>query len=178
MAKAKQPSEIGPPSKAYHWVMASGFLAATTREAIKDVRNMFMQVFFGQGERGGEPGTLGNPLFHTLVETNKFHASFLYGPGQAQAKEMSAMASNPNQPSVTAAILENPQSFLANEKQNGQDMQQQNNAMGQESGSVHGVGQDQSVTAAILDNPQSFLGNEQQQNGQDREPPLDHDRDM
>src|SRR4051794_24638545 len=81
--------------RAYHAVMRDGSVAATLRDAVKDVRNMFMEVFFGKGERGGEPGSPLNPLFHDLVEARKQHGSFQSsGPQAPPMREgMSAMTS-------------------------------------------------------------------------------------
>lgn len=42
-------------------------LGAMSREAVKDVRNMFMEVFFGKPEHGGELGAPMNPLASDLI---------------------------------------------------------------------------------------------------------------
>jgi hypothetical protein len=39
----------------YNATMRDGSIPAISREAIKDVRNTFNEVFFGRGERGSEP---------------------------------------------------------------------------------------------------------------------------
>jgi hypothetical protein len=56
---------------AVHAVTTNTTFMGGVREAIKDVRNMFMEVFFGKGERGGEPGTPLNPLYYDLVAARK-----------------------------------------------------------------------------------------------------------
>ena len=56
---------------AVHAVTTNTTVTGFFREAIKDVRNMFMEVFFGRGERGGEPGTPLNPLYYDLVAARK-----------------------------------------------------------------------------------------------------------
>jgi hypothetical protein len=56
---------------AVHAVTTNTTVTGFFREAIKDVRNMFMEVFFGKGERGGEPGTPLNPLYYDLVAARK-----------------------------------------------------------------------------------------------------------
>ena len=57
--------------KLYHEVMSDGTVPAIVREAIKDVRNTFHEVFFGKSERGGESGAPLNPLFHDIIEAQK-----------------------------------------------------------------------------------------------------------
>ena len=42
-------------------------LGAMSREAVKDVRSMFMEVFFGKSEHGGELGAPMNPLASDLT---------------------------------------------------------------------------------------------------------------
>ncbi len=81
---------------AYHHATRDGSVAALGREAIKDVRNTINEVFFGRGERGGEPGAPLNPLFHDIVEDRKSHETAL-GGGLAAGKPMTAgqIASEP-----------------------------------------------------------------------------------
>src|SRR5690348_14674540 len=68
----------------YHAANRDGSLAALGRDAIKDVRSEIHQVFFGRGERGGEPGAPLNPLFHDIVQDRKEHAAALAGGGGAE----------------------------------------------------------------------------------------------
>jgi hypothetical protein len=83
---------------AYHHATRDGSVAALGREAIKDVRNTINEVFFGKGERGGEPGAPLNPLFHDIVEDRKSHETAL-GGGLAAGKPMTAgqIASEPEE---------------------------------------------------------------------------------
>jgi hypothetical protein len=83
-------------AQVYHAANRDGSLAALGRDAIKDVRSEIHQVFFGRGERGGEPGAPLNPLFHDIVQDRKEHAAALAGgrpeeplpsPGQILAAE-------------------------------------------------------------------------------------------
>jgi hypothetical protein len=57
----------------YDAAMRDGSIPAIGREAVKDVRNTIHEFFFGRGERGGEPGTPLNPLFHDIVQARKAH---------------------------------------------------------------------------------------------------------
>jgi hypothetical protein len=156
-------------SRFYHAAMRDGSIAALGRDAVKDVRSTIMEMFFGKPERGGEPGTPLNPLFHDIVQARNYHSSFLGGGTPPPALEVSTMAHGQEQASVTAAILDNPQAFLTPEQQG----QQHGNVMGQDGGGVHGVGPEPSVTAAILGNPQSFLSPEQQ-HGQEHQQQHEH----
>lgn len=46
-------------------------LGPIAREAVKDIRGTLMKFFFGEGERGAEPGTPLNPLFYDVVAARK-----------------------------------------------------------------------------------------------------------
>ena len=64
----------------YNAAMRDGSIPAIGREAVKDVRNTINEIFFGRGERGAEPGTPLNPLFHDIVQARKQHATALASP--------------------------------------------------------------------------------------------------
>ena len=57
----------------YDAAMRDGSLPAMGREAVKDIRNTIHEFFFGRGERGVEPGTPLNPLFHDIVQARESH---------------------------------------------------------------------------------------------------------
>jgi hypothetical protein len=65
----------------YHASTRDGSVPALGREAVKDIRNTMHEMFFGKSERGGEPGTPLNPLFHDIVEARKSHSD-VHGSGQ------------------------------------------------------------------------------------------------
>jgi hypothetical protein len=169
--------------RAYHAFMRDGSVKAVFREAVKDIRNTLMEFFFGKGERGGEPGAPGTPLFHDLIEARKQHSlhqssgsKSLNQKVSSNQKGSSTMASNAQQTSITGSILENPPAHLEPQQQSGQE-QQQGNVMGQESGSAPAANQEGSITAAILDNPKQFLAPEQQQS-QEHERQQEHGQEM
>ena len=68
---------------AYNAAMRDGSIPAIGREAVKDVRNTIHEVFFGRGERGAEPGTPLNPLFHDIVQARQEHEAALESPAAA-----------------------------------------------------------------------------------------------
>jgi hypothetical protein len=67
----------------YNAAMRDGSIPAIGREAVKDVRNTIHEFFFGRGERGGEPGTPLNPLFHDIVQARESHESAPESPAVA-----------------------------------------------------------------------------------------------
>jgi hypothetical protein len=165
-------------SKAYHAFLRDGSVAALGREALKDARNTIMEIFFGKGERGGEPGTPFNPLFYDIVAGRNAHAS-VFGDGPDDMKGTSSMNNDPNSPtpSITAAILGDPHAFMTPQGQGHE------NVMGHDTGNVGpdagqvSPGQTPSITEAILDNPQRFLPPDQQ-NGQEHQQQHDHGREI
>lgn len=142
-----------------HTATTNSTFTGLIREAIKDGRNAIMEFFFGKGERGGEPGTPLNPLFHDIVAARES-----YGAAHEAA------------PSITASILANPQGFLASPQG-----PEHAPAQGQDQGHQPGIGPGRSITETILSNPQSFLPPEpQQQNDQEHQnqQQYDHGRGM
>jgi hypothetical protein len=77
---------------AYNAAMRDGSIPGIAREAVKDVRNTLNEVFFGHGERGGEPGAPLNPLFHDIVQARKSH-DVADGPGTAANDNATPVAS-------------------------------------------------------------------------------------
>ena len=73
----------------YHAATRDGTIPAIAREAIHDVRNTINEVFFGKGERGGQPGTPLQPLFHDIVQDRNAHAAAMEQarPGTAMPVE-------------------------------------------------------------------------------------------
>ena len=65
-------------------VMQDGTIAAAGREAIKDVRSTMFDVFFGQPERGGEPGAPLNPTQGEVAEMRR--ADDLPSPSEIAAE--------------------------------------------------------------------------------------------
>ena len=61
----------------YHSANRDGSIPAIGREAVADIRNTMHEMFFGKSERGGQPGTPGNPLFHDMVEARNDHEAAL-----------------------------------------------------------------------------------------------------
>src|SRR4051812_32583013 len=90
---------------AVNFFLGSGVAAAYAREAIKDIHNTYMEVFFGRGDRGSEPGTPLTPLFHDIVEARKSYGSLHDGGPQAEVSM--------SKPSITESILNNPQQYLS-----------------------------------------------------------------
>jgi hypothetical protein len=64
----------------YHASTRDGSIPAIGREAVADIRNSMHEMFFGKSERGGQPGTPLNPLFHDIVEARKSHGD-VHGAG-------------------------------------------------------------------------------------------------
>lgn len=139
-------------SRAYHAVMRDGTVAAIGREAIKDVRSTIMEVFFGKGERGAEPGTPLNPLFYDIVAARNSH------PVEGQG--MDASLPSPSQ------VIDNPGAYLPQ----GQGQQQGNmQAMGAAPGRADGGGNDATGTlptpSQVAADPQAYLDGQEQHNG-------------
>jgi hypothetical protein len=67
-------------AKVTHAATRDGSVPAIAREAVKDVRNTLNEFFFGKGERGGEPGTPYNPLFHDIIEARRSHEAAFSQP--------------------------------------------------------------------------------------------------
>lgn len=51
--------------------MVDGTIAAIGRESVKELRDTFHKVFFGEHERGGEIGAPLNPLYGELAEAKE-----------------------------------------------------------------------------------------------------------
>ena len=144
---------------AYHAALRDGTLPAIGREAIKDVRSTLMEVFFGRGERGGEPGSPLNPLFHDLVQARNGHA-----PSTGMETPMNGNTS-PSQlidtPNAYRAELTSPQADLGADRDQSQDR-----------GSDYGDG-NQPSPSQIADDPQAHL------TGQDHDGPQhSHEQDL
>jgi hypothetical protein len=133
---------------AYHAVMRDGTVAALGREAIKDVRSTFMEVFFGKGERGSEPGTPLNPLYYDLVQARNSHA----GPHGQPMQKGASMSSGESLP-TPSEIIANPQAYLP-ETGNSND-----NAMAMSAAEdlSHGNSGSLPTPSEIIANPQAYL---------------------
>jgi hypothetical protein len=141
-------------SAAYNGLMRDGTVPGLGREAIKDVRNTFNEVFFGKGERGSEPGTPLNPLFHDIVEARKSHgevgdAREIKNENIRQMGEEPLMNDNQRLPSPSeiadgkaSASAHGETQQLSNANQPGQseisDGQGQQQNQGQQQGQDHG----------------------------------------
>jgi hypothetical protein len=108
---------------AYHAATRDGSIPAISREAVADIRNSIHEMFFGKSERGGQPGTPGNPLFHDIVEARNTHETAL---------GTSATAVAPLEP------LPSPGQIIAEDRQSNINGPQQQGAV---QGNVHGNGQ-------------------------------------
>jgi len=104
----------------YNAAMRDGSIPAIGREAIKDVRNTMNEFFFGRGERGSEPGTPLNPLFHDIVQARKSHEAGPESPAPAlptsPADLVERTGSVYGQQGVSPAGLDLPADVLADVK--------------------------------------------------------------
>lgn len=128
-------------SQAYHAVMRDGTVAAIGREAVKDVRSTLMEVFFGKGERGSEPGTPLNPLFYDMVAARNTHS------GHAAIPQKGASVNDLPSPSE---IIADPQSYLPEQSQGSAVAIEAAPDMGNDAGSMP-------TPSEIIADPQAYL---------------------
>lgn len=90
-------------------------LAPIAREAVKDVRSTLMKFFFGEGERGAEPGTPLNPLYYDQIAARNAQGA-VHGATQ-KGTTMDADMPSPSQ------VIDSPQAYLPQEAANAPAME-------------------------------------------------------
>lgn len=143
---------------AYHAFMRDGTVEATARDAIKDARSTIMEVFFGKGERGSEPGMPLNPLFHDIVQARKAHGSANDAGPSSSMEKGPAMPSGDGPHPTPSQVIANPQAYLAQSQSQGQG-----NAMAMDA--TPDRGNADPTPSQVIANPQAYLPDQTQQHG-------------
>ena len=149
-------------------VVRNGYLGGELQAAFRQGFNELGAALkaFPDSLQVEEPGAAWNPLYRDMPGNDRPN---VHG-GPEPMKEGAPMKNDPPMP-TPSQIIDDPKSYLPE-----QQGQQQGNAMGQDTGSVHGNGGQTPTPSQVIDNPQAYLQTPEQQPGNEQQ--HEHGRGM
>jgi hypothetical protein len=141
-------------------VVRNGYLGGELQAAFRQGFNELGAALkaFPDSLQVEEPGAAWNPLYRDMPGNDRPN---VHG-GPEPMKEGAPMKNDPPMP-TPSQVIDNPKAYLPEQQGNVMGQQQQDNAMAQDKGSVHGNGSQTPTPSQVIDNPKAYMPEQQGQ---------------